>query len=517
MMKRILSSLTVLLLAAVLTVFAFGAGYSSLALGQDDTEGAATVDFTALEVNDTFNVYIVVGPTAKGGTQAKQVIYRPVGTTMDGKAAGATRDIYGQTFLVEWDETKLSLESTSYATVATDGTDAYTDKDGNVLKKAHMACLAITSIIAPEVAVAQGSATFVYDAANAKANGKPMAETAHKGMMVGFANSLTASLGSNAAYVYDCAVVELTFKVLASDGGVSDISLTDTYFIGGTANSNKYVYTSANQADKKVSVSIEASCTHPEENRVNYTVATPATCFGTGLATYDCNSCGVTGIEEVLEKLPHVYETEYDESKYIGYPDCANKGEAYLYCTNDGCYEFSEEGARKPDSKWEVPALGHDWENVNVAEATCCIRGEDFWYCKRCAHPSAQYAVTPASDAAVANAWYYNSADQKFYTNADFTQLPDKTPAEANQPWYHITPALAHQFKYVKLAELACEVDREEFWYCTVCEHPSAAFTDAENAPVSNGAAGVDMNTYVVYNQANNTAHFYSDAGKTSE
>ena len=515
MMKRILSSLTVLLLATVLTVFAFGAtvsgAYSSLALG----EAGTGVDYTALEVGDTFTVYIVVGPTAKGGSQAKQVIYRPYGTAMDGLQAGANnRDIGSQTFLVEWDETKLALQGDPvYADAATNGTTTYTDKDGNTLTQAHMAFLAIGSYVKPIVTLADGSASFEYapTAAN-QDNISATVTTSNAGKMLGFANNWT-SAPSN--YAYNCAVVELTFKVLASDGGASDITLTDTYSI---VNGSNYNYTYSNQANKKATVSIVASCTHPETNRVNYTVVDPASCFKAGLATYDCNSCGVTGIEEVLEKLPHVYETEYDESKYVSYPDCANNGEAYLYCTNDGCYEYSEEGARKPDSKWEVPALGHDWVYVKVAEVSCTVRGEEFWYCARCTHPSAQFTVdTPASNAAVANAWYYNSADQKFYTDADFTQLPDKTPAEANQLWYHITPALAHQFEYVKLADLACEVDREEFWYCTVCEHPSSAFTDAENAPTSNGAAGVDMNTYVVYNQANNTAHFYSDAEKTSE
>jgi len=426
----------VMLLAVMLTVCTFAAGYSSLALGTG-------VD-TTLEQDDEIKVYIVVSPVEHPGTNKIAAIYRPYGTGKDGKAISATNaDVYGQTLAVNWDESLLDLTGFSYV----EGAPSASVFEGTSYYGVQMAFSSATTYVKPVVTEADGSLTFVYDSTKADNMGDiDTTGNAYKnnaGKMAGFAIKFPSNQ-ADATVTYTGAVAELTFKVKYSATDVATaIELSDTYYIGalkGETGSTEHAYTSSSTGDagagKSLSLSVKAGCTH-EGKVFDAEASYAATCFKEGMNVYTC-TCGLT-IEEPIEKTAHNYSTEYTVHTPA---TCTEDGVGYYYCTNEGCKDFSEEGARNPEVSVTLEKTGHYWWHVGVATLNCITDHEEFWYCKNCFCPSAEFTeAQPDGDAEVADGVFYNPADKKFYTDAEYTN-----EATTLGDWYYVIEAPGHDW-----------------------------------------------------------------------
>lgn len=86
---------------------------------------------------------------------------------------------------------------------------------------------------------------------------------------------------------------------------------------------------------------------------------------------------GYTGTKnvtfEITQKADH--EHKWDEGKVEKEATCTEVGEKIYHCTIEGCSE---------EKKEEIPALGHDWKEVERKQPTCMNKGEILEKCTRC-------------------------------------------------------------------------------------------------------------------------------------
>ncbi len=438
MMKRIFSSLVVLLLVAMLTVCAFaaaGGGYSSLALKAD-----TSVDYTALEEGDVFTVYIVLNPMLQAGATANSV-YRPYTSVSTAKNEDAAlnnnfADLYGQTFTVSWNTEYFELapatEGAAPVTAVTtqsglsDATADFTTSDGKTLYFVS----ATKQLDTP--------ANVIAATKTAASVAGPVEISYVNGNNVKFIGYIVAGKGED--NILGCiAAINLKVKKAPAEATAFDITLSDTYLRPTASNSQTQT--------TNVSVTVAAGCQHI--NKTNINVTKPASCYDTGLRTYDCSDCGTTGIPETIPLEPHTY----NEADRVTVPaTCTTAGESYILCSVPEC--------RHKGEVINYEATGHTWAYGTIGKVTCTTSLKEFFYCEVCkclatVFPNGVSVEDHDKFAAVDNETVFNPADNKFYT--DVTYTTEKENSEYGDAVHMISSLGGHAWVKNSDGEVYCE------------------------------------------------------------
>lgn len=116
----------------------------------------------------------------------------------------------------------------------------------------------------------------------------------------------------------------------------------------------------------------------------DWVIVKEATCTEEGLRTQTCANCGDVK-KEVLPKVDHTW----NEGEVSKQPTCTENGERTFTCTV--CQETKTEVAE------DLPAIGHNWSDWEVKDATCTEDGLKTRHCQNDGCKEVESEVIPAT------------------------------------------------------------------------------------------------------------------------
>lgn len=184
----------------------------------------------------------------------------------------------------------------------------------------------------------------------------------------------------------------------------------------------------------------------------DWVIVKEATCTEEGLRTQTCANCGDVK-KEVLPKVDHTW----NEGEVSKQPTCTEAGERTFTCTV--CQETKTEVAE------DLPAIGHNWSDWEVKDATCTEDGLKTRHCQNDGCNEVESEVIPATG--------HTFGDWEVTTPAtcETEGQETRTCADCNETEARVIKALGHEFAdYTYNNDATCEKDGTETAKCTRCD-----------------------------------------------
>lgn len=214
----------------------------------------------------------------------------------------------------------------------------------------------------------------------------------------------------------------------------------------GTAGSKEIT---CSRCDLKDTKEIPATGAHAYGDWV---IVKEATCTEEGLRTQTCANCGDVK-KEVLPKVDHTW----NEGEVSKQPTCTEAGERTFTCTV--CQETKTEVAE------DLPAIGHNWSDWEVKDATCTEDGLKTRHCQNDGCNEVESEVIPATGHTFGE-WTVTTP-----ATCETEGQETRTCADCNETETRVIKALGHEFvDYTYNNDATCEKDGTETAKCTRCD-----------------------------------------------
>ena len=214
----------------------------------------------------------------------------------------------------------------------------------------------------------------------------------------------------------------------------------------GTAGSKEIT---CSRCDYKDTKEIPATGAHAYGDWV---IVKEATCTEEGLRTQTCANCGDVK-KEVLPKVDHTW----NEGEVSKQPTCTENGERTFTCTV--CQETKTEVAE------DLPAIGHNWSDWEVKDATCTEDGLKTRHCQNDGCNEVESEVIPATGHTFGE-WTVTTP-----ATCETEGQETRTCADCNETETRVIKALGHEFvDYTYNNDATCEKDGTETAKCTRCD-----------------------------------------------
>lgn len=184
----------------------------------------------------------------------------------------------------------------------------------------------------------------------------------------------------------------------------------------------------------------------------DWVIVKEATCTEEGLRTQTCANCGDVK-KEVLPKVDHTW----NEGEVSKQPTCTEAGERTFTCTV--CQETKTEVAE------DLPAIGHNWSDWEVKDATCTEDGLKTRHCQNDGCKEVESEVIPATGHTFGE-WTVTTP-----ATCETEGQETRTCADCNATETRVIKALGHEFvEYTYNNDATCEKDGTETAKCTRCD-----------------------------------------------
>ena len=184
----------------------------------------------------------------------------------------------------------------------------------------------------------------------------------------------------------------------------------------------------------------------------DWVIVKEATCTEEGLRTQTCANCGDV-LEEVIPKTDHTW----NEGEVSKQPTCTENGERTFTCTV--CQETKTEVAE------DLPAIGHNWSDWEVKDATCTEDGLKTRHCQNDGCKEVESEVIPATGHTFGE-WEVTTP-----ATCETEGQETRTCADCNETETRVIKALGHEFvDYTYNNDATCEKDGTETAKCTRCD-----------------------------------------------
>lgn len=184
----------------------------------------------------------------------------------------------------------------------------------------------------------------------------------------------------------------------------------------------------------------------------DWVIVKEATCTEEGLRTQTCANCGDVK-KEVLPKVDHTW----NEGEVSKQPTCTEAGERTFTCTV--CQETKTEVAE------DLPAIGHNWSDWEVKDATCTEDGLKTRHCQNDGCNEVESEVIPATGHTFGE-WTVTTP-----ATCETEGQETRTCADCNETETRVIKALGHEFvDYTYNNDATCEKDGTETAKCTRCD-----------------------------------------------
>lgn len=184
----------------------------------------------------------------------------------------------------------------------------------------------------------------------------------------------------------------------------------------------------------------------------DWVIVKEATCTEEGLRTQTCANCGDVK-KEVLPKVDHTW----NEGEVSKQPTCTENGERTFTCTV--CQETKTEVAE------DLPAIGHNWSDWEVKDATCTENGLKTHHCQNDGCNEVESEVIPATGHTFGE-WEVTTP-----ATCETEGQETRTCADCNETETKVIKALGHEFvDYTYNNDATCEKDGTETAKCTRCD-----------------------------------------------
>lgn len=184
----------------------------------------------------------------------------------------------------------------------------------------------------------------------------------------------------------------------------------------------------------------------------DWVIVKEATCTEEGLRTQTCANCGDV-IKEVIPKVDHTW----NEGEVSKQPTCTENGERTFTCTV--CQETKTEVAE------DLPAIGHNWSDWEVKDATCTEDGLKTRHCQNDGCNEVESEVIPATGHTFGE-WEVTTP-----ATCETEGQETRTCADCNETETRVIKALGHEFvDYTYNNDATCEKDGTETAKCTRCD-----------------------------------------------
>ena len=184
----------------------------------------------------------------------------------------------------------------------------------------------------------------------------------------------------------------------------------------------------------------------------DWVIVKEATCTEEGLRTQTCANCGDVK-KEVLPKVDHTW----NEGEVSKQPTCTEAGERTFTCTV--C------GTSKTEVAEDLPAIGHNWSDWEVKDATCTENGLKTRHCQNDGCNEVESEVIPATGHTFGE-WTVTTP-----ATCETEGQETRTCADCNETETRVIKALGHEFvDYTYNNDATCEKDGTETAKCTRCD-----------------------------------------------
>lgn len=184
----------------------------------------------------------------------------------------------------------------------------------------------------------------------------------------------------------------------------------------------------------------------------DWVIVKEATCTEEGLRTQTCANCGDVK-KEVLPKVDHTW----NEGEVSKQPTCTEAGERTFTCTV--CETSKTEVAE------DLPAIGHNWSDWEVKDATCTEDGLKTRHCQNDGCNEVESEVIPATGHTFGE-WEVTTP-----ATCETEGQETRTCADCNETETRVIKALGHEFvDYTYNNDATCEKDGTETAKCTRCD-----------------------------------------------
>jgi len=184
----------------------------------------------------------------------------------------------------------------------------------------------------------------------------------------------------------------------------------------------------------------------------DWVIVNEATCTEEGLRTQTCANCGDVK-KEVIPKVDHTW----NEGEVSKQPTCTEAGERTFTCTV--CQETKTEVAE------DLPAIGHNWSDWEVKDATCTEDGLKTRHCQNDGCNEVESEVIPATGHTFGE-WTVTTP-----ATCETEGQETRTCADCNETDTRVIKALGHEFvDYTYNNDATCEKDGTETAKCTRCD-----------------------------------------------
>lgn len=184
----------------------------------------------------------------------------------------------------------------------------------------------------------------------------------------------------------------------------------------------------------------------------DWVIVKEATCTEEGLRTQTCANCGDVK-KEILPKADHTW----NEGEISKQPTCTENGERTFTCTV--C------GTSKTEVAEDLPAIGHNWSNWEVKDATCTEDGLKTRHCQNDGCNEVESEVIPATGHTFGE-WTVTTP-----ATCETEGQETRTCADCNETETRVIKALGHEFvEYTYNNDATCEKDGTETAKCTRCD-----------------------------------------------
>ena len=184
----------------------------------------------------------------------------------------------------------------------------------------------------------------------------------------------------------------------------------------------------------------------------DWVIVKEATCTEEGLRTQTCANCGDV-IEEVIPKVDHTW----NEGEVSKQPTCTENGERTFTCTI--CQETKTEVAE------DLPAIGHNWSDWEVKDATCTEDGLKTRHCQNDGCNEVESEVIPATGHTFGE-WEVTTP-----ATCETEGQETRTCADCNETETRVIKALGHDLKETIVKAPTCTETGSKKVACTRCDY----------------------------------------------
>lgn len=184
----------------------------------------------------------------------------------------------------------------------------------------------------------------------------------------------------------------------------------------------------------------------------DWVIVNEATCTEEGLRTQTCANCGDVK-KEVLPKVDHTW----NEGEVSKQPTCTENGERTFTCTV--C------GTSKTEVAEDLPAIGHNWSDWEVKDATCTEDGLKTRHCQNDGCNEVESEVIPATGHTFGE-WIVTK-EPSCGNAGEETRTCDVCGHTETRP---IDPVAEHKWNEgIVTKEATCTAEGIKTFTCTVC------------------------------------------------